>query len=223
MKRQNPSITPSSMLPAMFTAIIVVATTGSFASSANAEPINTSLSTVHSATSTPAPPISERFANADVDETPDFQKHVVPLLGRLGCNGRACHGSFQGRGGLQLSLFGYDFKADHEALMADQTGRVDVDDIDESLMLAKPSDADLHEGGKRFDLNSWQHHVLRRWVEDGAKFDADGVKRLTKLEVIPNEIQFTRRRSNGPTDRDRAVGRRNVRRRDGTLPFQVER
>ena len=47
-------------------------------------------------------------------ETPSFRRHVVPLLGKLGCNGRACHGSFQGRGGFRLSLFGYDFKMDHQ-------------------------------------------------------------------------------------------------------------
>ena len=35
---------------------------------------------------------AERFSPADVTETPDFQRHVVPLLGKLGCNGRACHG-----------------------------------------------------------------------------------------------------------------------------------
>ena len=56
-----------------------------------------------------------RFA-AETKEVPDFQRHVVPLLGKLGCNGRACHGSFQGRGGFRLSLFGYDFDADHAAL-----------------------------------------------------------------------------------------------------------
>ena len=42
-------------------------------------------------------------------------------MGRLGCNGRACHGSFQGQGGFRLSLFGYDFKADHEALLGGKT------------------------------------------------------------------------------------------------------
>ena len=94
-------------------------------------------------------------------------------MGRLGCNGRACHGSFQGRGGLQLSLFGYDFQGDHQALLDEQAGRVDVDDIDESLILTKPTDADLHEGGKRYDTGSWQHHVLRRWIEAGAKFATD--------------------------------------------------
>ena len=57
------------------------------------------------------PPIDERFAAAvaAAAEKPDFRRHVVPLLGRLGCNGRACHGSFQGQGGFMLSLFGYDF------------------------------------------------------------------------------------------------------------------
>tara|TARA_R110002049_G_scaffold2750_10_gene22421 strand:+ start:55457 stop:58279 length:2823 start_codon:yes stop_codon:yes gene_type:complete len=158
---------------------------------ASAEPINASISASGAQHAMPAAPISERFAEANTDESPDFQKHVVPLLGRLGCNGRACHGSFQGRGGLQLSLFGYDFKADHEALMDENTGRVDVDDVDESLMLAKPSDADLHEGGKRFDLGSWQHHVLRRWVEDGAKFDPNQIKQLSKLELNPAEVRFT--------------------------------
>lgn len=138
----------------------------------------------------PSPTLSIRFAKADAEETPDFQKHVIPLLGRLGCNGRACHGSFQGRGGFQLSLFGYDFKADHEALMDEQTGRVDIDDVAESLMLAKPLDADIHEGGQRFEEGSWQHNVLRRWVQSGAQFDEKAVQKLVRLEVTPSEVRF---------------------------------
>ncbi|MFN9717884.1 MAG: hypothetical protein ACK58L_04265, partial [Planctomycetota bacterium] len=63
-----------------------------------------------------SPSVVQRYAAADAAESPDFQKHVVPRLGKLGCNGRACHGSFQGRGGFRLSLFGYDFKADHDEL-----------------------------------------------------------------------------------------------------------
>ena len=53
-------------------------------------------------------------AQADSTEVPSLQRHVLPLMGRLGCTGRACHGSFQGQGGFRLSLFGYDFKTDHE-------------------------------------------------------------------------------------------------------------
>ncbi|MCC9599572.1 DUF1549 and DUF1553 domain-containing protein [Stieleria sp. JC731] len=138
----------------------------------------------------PAPNIQTRFSKESVSEVPDFQKHVIPLLGKLGCNGRSCHGSFQGRGDFQLSLFGYDFKADHDELMAEDTGRIDVDDIDESLILAKPSDADLHEGGKRFDKDGWQYKVIRQWIAEGATFDPSSVQELKKLEIVPSEIQF---------------------------------
>ena len=161
------------------------------APSTNAEPANASITNNAKAGKTRVAPLSKRFAKADTKAVPDFQKHVVPLLGRLGCNGRACHGSFQGRGGFQLSLFGYDFKSDHVALLDEDTGRVDLDDVDESLMLAKPSDADMHEGGKRFDVGSWQHHVLRRWVEGGAKFDHPKPLKLQKLDVVPNEVLFS--------------------------------
>ncbi|WP_235034309.1 DUF1549 and DUF1553 domain-containing protein [Roseiconus lacunae] len=137
-----------------------------------------------------APSIESRFSQPNARETPDFQKHVIPLLGKLGCNGRACHGSFQGRGDFQLSLFGYDFKADHDALMAEQTGRIDTDEVDESLVLAKPSDADMHEGGKRFDKQGWQYKVLRQWIADGAHFDSSSVQELERLQIVPAEIHF---------------------------------
>lgn len=135
--------------------------------------------------------IDQRFGQETVAEIPDFQKHVVPLLGRLGCNGRACHGSFQGRGGFQLSLFGYDFAGDHKALLEENSGRVDTDDIEESLILAKPADADLHEGGKRFDADGWEYRVLERWVADGAKFEERQLQKLKRLEILPAEIQFS--------------------------------
>jgi hypothetical protein len=31
----------------------------------------------------------QRFASSTTDERPEFRKHVVPLLGRMGCNGPA--------------------------------------------------------------------------------------------------------------------------------------
>src|SRR4051812_11777027 len=87
-------------------------------------------------------PISQRFAPDGVSEEPSFQRHVSPLFGRLGCNGRACHGSFQGRGGFRLSLFGYDFKADHEALMKGDKPQVSVESPLDSLILTKPISED---------------------------------------------------------------------------------
>lgn len=138
------------------------------------------------------PPISQRFATADGQETPSFQRHVVNLFGRLGCNGRSCHGSFQGRGGFQLSLFGYDFKADHAALLAKDSPRIDVQHPTESLILVKPTDADMHEGGQRYKKGSWQYHVFLRWVQTGAKL-AERPDLLTRLEVTPAEIRFAKK------------------------------
>src|SRR3989442_2548155 len=89
-------------------------------------------------------PASERFAG-DNDEVPSFRRHVLPLMGRLGCNGRACHGSFQGQGGFRLSLFGYDFKADMEALRASDHKRVDLEVPEASLILDKPTLAIPHK------------------------------------------------------------------------------
>src|SRR5262245_23861197 len=76
----------------------------------------------------------QRFSSPDVQEVPSLQRHVLPLMGRLGCNGRACHGSFQGQGGFRLSLFGYDFKTDHEALTTGEHPRVDLKNPIESLI-----------------------------------------------------------------------------------------
>jgi len=133
-------------------------------------------------------PIDKRFAAADVAETPDFQRHVAPLLGRLGCNGRSCHGSFQGRGGFRLSLFGFDFKFDHDALAAGDKPRINLAKPDESLVITKPTDANNHEGGERYAKDSWQHHVLRKWIAEGGKFDASTVQTLKSLEVTPAEV-----------------------------------
>lgn len=141
-------------------------------------------------------PLYERFAADEgaqpgTDEIPDFQKHVSPLLGRLGCNGRACHGSFQGQGGFRLSLFGYDFAADYEALLDEDAGRVDLEDKLESMILTKPVDADIHDGGQRYEPGSWEYWVLRKWIEGGAPYEEKAEQKLKRLEVLPKELNFS--------------------------------
>src|SRR5205085_11204738 len=138
------------------------------------------------------PPVSERFAPTDVSEEPNFRRHVSPLFGRLGCNGRSCHGSFQGRGGFRLSLFGYDFKADHEELLKGDPPRANKEKPLESQILVKPTDADMHEGGQRFKKDGWEYHVFRRWLEAGAKFDESTAQKIVDLQVTPAEILYSR-------------------------------
>ena len=133
------------------------------------------------------PAASERFAAADNAEVPDFQKHLSPLLGKLGCNGRACHGSFQGRGGFRLSLFGYDFKMDHEQLL----DRIDTKAPADSYALQKPTLVEPHEGGKRMEVGSWEYNLFLNWIKGGAPSVAGDPVKLEALEVTPSEIQFT--------------------------------
>ncbi|MGE0756399.1 MAG: DUF1549 and DUF1553 domain-containing protein [Pirellulaceae bacterium] len=140
-------------------------------------------------------PARQRFATAGVSETPDFQRHVMPLLGRLGCSGRACHGSFQGRGGFRLSLFGYDPQFDHAALtkVESDSGEtlVNRDDVAASLLLTYPTDEGAHEGGERFQAGSWEHELLAAWIRGGAQ-GIDKAARLKRLEVEPSELLFGR-------------------------------
>lgn len=135
------------------------------------------------------PPVSDRYADPAPEDVPDLQRHVLPLMGRLGCNGRACHGSFQGQGGFRLSLFGYDFEADYEALLAKDEGRVDPEAPDLSLILEKPTLTQPHKGGQILDYDSWQYNLLLRWIEAGAKPAAQAAA-FERLEVTPSVIVF---------------------------------
>jgi hypothetical protein len=112
------------------------------------------------------PPANERFVGESADQ-PDFRRHVVALMGRVGCNGRACHGSFQGRGGFRLSLFGYDFAADHEALTGGENPRADV---------KRPADSLLFYKSQRWKLAMKAASALRWEVGSTTSYD-DGLKR----------------------------------------------
>lgn len=140
------------------------------------------------------PSIEERFSGAAPEgpypETPDFQRHIVPLLGGLGCNGRSCHGSFQGQGGFRLSMFGYDFSADHQAITGGEGPRVDLKDPAASLILRKPTSEDDHGGGLRYKSGEWEYRVLRSWIAGGAAYAANRSGRLMRLEVLPAEMLF---------------------------------
>src|SRR6266851_4596149 len=77
----------------------------------------------------------ERPARSSDAPQVDFERHLMGLFGRLGCNSGSCHGSFQGRGGFRLSLFGYDPEKDYFALTREGLGRrVNPVDPDDSLL-----------------------------------------------------------------------------------------
>ncbi|MFO0845318.1 MAG: DUF1549 and DUF1553 domain-containing protein [Gemmataceae bacterium] len=120
-----------------------------------------------------------------------FRNHVVPILTRAGCNSGACHGALTGKGGLKLSLRGYDVEADHFVLTRQALGRrIDREEPEKSLLLLKPTMALAHGGGQKVEVGSPEYKVLADWVADGAPAPKDTDARLTRLEVFPTSAML---------------------------------
>ncbi len=131
--------------------------------------------------------VVELPGGVELDEV-NFERHVTSLFGRLGCNSAACHGSFDGKGGFRLSLFGQSPEMDYAAVLdKGGSGRVNVPAPDESLLLAKPSGREEHGGGVRMQPDSWEYKLLRQWIAAGAQRTAGGAA-LLKLSIDPSEI-----------------------------------
>ena len=121
-------------------------------------------------------------------EKVDFERHVMGLLSKVGCNAGSCHGSFQGKNGFRLSLFGYEPDFDFAALTRDNLGRrVNVHKPDESLLLLKGAGRMPHDGGMRFGQGTWIDSIFRTWIEQGAKH-TPGSGKIEELMVSPPDF-----------------------------------
>jgi Protein of unknown function (DUF1553)/Protein of unknown function (DUF1549) len=118
--------------------------------------------------------------------TISFTNHVIPVLTKIGCNSGACHGALAGKGGMKLSLRGYDPSADHFVLTR-QAGarRVNRQEPARSLMLMKPTLALSHGGGLKLEVNSPAYRVLADWIATGAPGPAKSDPRIERIEVFP--------------------------------------
>jgi hypothetical protein len=139
----------------------------------------------------------QRFSSLSAAEEPSFRRHVVPLISRAGCNGRECHGSFQGRGGFELSLFGYDFEKDLKEMTQDADGgekqvRINREHPEKSLLLLKGTNEEPHKGKERYKKGSWEYNLMLKWIQAGAKSDVEATGEFGRLEVTPKEIVFKR-------------------------------
>lgn len=137
----------------------------------------------------------QRFADITKAEEPSFRRHVVPLISRAGCNGRECHGSFQGRGGFRLSLFGYDFDKDLQQMTVNADGdekevRINREHPEKSLLLTKGTNEEPHKGKERYKKGSWEYNVVLKWIQGGAKSDVEATGEFDRLEITPKEVVF---------------------------------
>ena len=95
----------------------------------------------------------------------NFEQDITPLLSRFGCNAAGCHGKAEGQNGFKLSVFGYDPRADYDALVKEARGRRVFPAMpDRSLMLLKASGGIPHGGGVRFLPGSPEYQTIRDWI-----------------------------------------------------------
>jgi hypothetical protein len=126
-----------------------------------------------------------KVSGAASDYTPSFVRDVMPTMSKLGCNAGTCHGAAQGKNGFKLSLRGYDPLFDHRALTDDLAARrFNRAAPHQSLMLLKPSGEAPHVGGALMKPGEPAYELLKLWIAQGSKFDADS-PRVTKLQVLP--------------------------------------
>jgi hypothetical protein len=120
----------------------------------------------------------------------DFERHLMGVFGRMGCNSGSCHGSFQGKGGFRLSLFAYDPEKDFAAITREANGRrINRDDPDNSLLLLKATGQVNHGGYTRFGKDSWAYQLIREWIVQGAAWEK-GSGEVKSIAMTPPEYAF---------------------------------
>ena len=120
---------------------------------------------------------------------PSYSRDVIAVLSKAGCNGGACHGNQNGKGGFKLSLWGENPKADFNALHSG--GRINTNKPTASKLILKPTLQVKHEGKKRFDTSSAEYLILLDWIRRGAVDDSLIVPHLKSLSVSPEVAILT--------------------------------
>lgn len=120
-----------------------------------------------------------------------FRNHVLPTLTRTGCNSGGCHGALAGKGGLKLSLRGFDPDADWFVLTRQALARrVDLGNPAESLLLKKPLRTVPHGGGTRIVDGDDYHTVLLNWIKAGAPGPKGMEAQLERIELFPKAARL---------------------------------
>jgi len=126
---------------------------------------------------------------ANVHRTVSFRLDVLPIFAKAGCNNGACHGSARGQDGFNLSLFGFDPAGDYQRIVHEQPGRrIDLADVERSMMLTKSVGAVPHTGGQLFDADHPFYDTIYQWLAAGAPDDPEDIASVTGLEIFPQDI-----------------------------------
>ncbi len=93
------------------------------------------------------------------------------MLGRLGCNGRACTVRFKVVATFSYRCLATIFSPTTSHLRTHTGTDGSIPETRRQLDPREPTDADQHEGGKRMDVDSWQYRACDTGSR-GAPFSA---------------------------------------------------
>ncbi|MBL9139976.1 MAG: DUF1553 domain-containing protein [Verrucomicrobiales bacterium] len=147
--------------------------------------------------------LASPLAFAASNRNPAAAAEAMALLHR---NCLSCHGEEQHRGGLSLASRDLALKGGESgrAVVPGKPGRSPL------LHLLAP-DGDPHMPPKR-QLSPQQIDLVRRWIQEGAKWDAEALARLDapreiRLEALPPDYQPTHALALSPDAKRLAIGR----------------
>lgn len=127
-------------------------------------------------------------ADSATAEVVTFERDVMAVLSKAGCNAGTCHGNVNGKGGFFLSLRGQDPVFDYQQIVRAADGRrINRMEPEQSLALLKATARVPHEGGRRFGVDDPEHDLLVRWIEQGLPGYNAEAPRVVGLDVTPQD------------------------------------
>ncbi len=140
--------------------------------------------------------IQVKVTNAATQEPPGFLRDVIPVLTKLGCNTGSCHGAMAGKGGLKLSLRGYDPESDYFAITRQAfQRRLDLHKPEQSMLLLKPLKMIPHGGGQKLDADTPEYQMLVQWIKSGAPEVESQPITLKSIAVYPPQAKLNQNAS----------------------------
>ena len=124
----------------------------------------------------------------------DFERDILPIFTRFGCNSGSCHGKQAGQNGFKLSLLAFDADFDFDALTKEGRGRrIFAVDPERSLLLSKPTGRNPHGGGKRLEPDGPEYRRLLAWIRAGMPRRVPDAAKLDRITVKPEQEVLTPR------------------------------
>ncbi len=129
-----------------------------------------------------------QITNSQLVRTVSFERDVMPIITKAGCNTGSCHGAARGKDGFRMSLFGFDPAGDYQRITREiGIRRINLAVPDQSLILLKATGSVQHTGGKKIEIGSKHYQTLLTWLQAGAPIDATKPPAVAAVDIYPNQ------------------------------------